>query len=257
MDRHTSHAPDAHLHALSAAVRAAASLERMENPEARARGGPAPFVTISRQAGTGGRSLAGALVERLNRGRGGAPAWTAWDDELVTRVAQEHHLPVRLVEALEDGRHDWFRELLESVAAPGGPGADEFRVYRRVAATARALAEAGCVVVVGRGGVHLTRDLVGGVHVRLVAPWEYRVERLAQQYCIPEDVAVERLRVLDRNREAFHRRYWPGQPLTPDRFSVTLNAAAAPVGALAACVVPLVEESLSRRLPVERSRVRP
>ena len=240
MNGHPWHTSDDHLHTLSAAVRAAVTLEQMRDGGRIARRTAAPFVTISRQAGAGGRSLAAALVGRLNDQRDGGPAWTVWDHELVGKVAQDHHLPERLVEGLEDARHDWFREVLESVSASGGPGADEFKVYRRIAATVRALAEAGRVVIVGRGGVHLTRNLAGGVHVRLVAPWEYRVEHLARQYCIPEDVAAERLRILDRNRESFHRRYWPGQPLAPELFTLTLNAAAAPPEALAECVLPLV-----------------
>ena len=41
----------------------------------------------------------------------------------------------------------------------------------------RALAEVGRVIIVGRGGVFITRDLPGGIHVRLVAPREWRVRR--------------------------------------------------------------------------------
>jgi hypothetical protein len=51
----------------------------------RARPRPQPFVTISRQAGAGGRSFARGLAARLNELDPGGLPWTVWDNELVER----------------------------------------------------------------------------------------------------------------------------------------------------------------------------
>src|SRR4051794_11635016 len=82
-----------------------------------------PFVTISRQAGAGGRTLATRLAERLNAlsGAGGGhkgdvAEWHAWDHELVEKVAKEHELPPALVETLEDTRHPWVKDFLFGLA---------------------------------------------------------------------------------------------------------------------------------------------
>src|SRR3954447_11629111 len=58
---------------------------------------PPQFVTISRQAGAGGRTLAKRLSERLNAlgigvGDDRDRAWSAWDHELVDKVSKEHEL---------------------------------------------------------------------------------------------------------------------------------------------------------------------
>src|SRR5881394_252914 len=83
------------------------------------RSGPLPFVTISRQAGAGGRTLARRLAERLNvLGVGGGGGddddddWSAWDHELVEKVSKEYDLSQVLVEALEDARHAWVQDFL-------------------------------------------------------------------------------------------------------------------------------------------------
>src|SRR5687767_1330894 len=64
----------------------------------------APFITISRQAGAGGRSLAKQLADRLNSIDPGELPWTTWDNELVEKVASEHYVSPSRVEALEDER---------------------------------------------------------------------------------------------------------------------------------------------------------
>ena len=67
---------------------------------------PLPFVTISRQAGAGGRTLAKHLAERLNAlAGGGGDDWSAWDHTLVEKVSRDYDLSQALVAALEDSRH--------------------------------------------------------------------------------------------------------------------------------------------------------
>jgi cytidylate kinase len=186
--------------------------------------GTVPFVTISRQAGARGRSLATQLAERLNEIDPGPLPWTVWDDELVERVAKEHGLPHQRVAALEDERPSWLEEILGGLTiTEGKTPADELAVYRRVAATIRALAELGRVIIVGRGGAYVARDIPDGVHVRLVAPLEFRVAAAAQQQGISRKAAAAWVKERDASRDAFYRRHWPSRPLVPENFTMLLN----------------------------------
>src|SRR4051812_37593333 len=186
---------------------------------------PLPFVTISRQAGAGGRTLAKRLAERLNAlGGGGGDVWSPWDHELVEKVSKEHDLSQMLVEALEDARHAWAQDFLGGLD-PSEARPDEFKVYRRVAHTVRGLSGVGGAIIVGRGGVFVTRDLPGGVHIRLVAPRADRIENMARRLDVSTAEAARWGTEVDRNREAFYRRHWPGKALTPETFTITLNTA--------------------------------
>lgn len=49
---------------------------------------PLPFITISRQAGAGGRSLAQRLVERLNELEPDDRPWSAWERNWSRRSAR-------------------------------------------------------------------------------------------------------------------------------------------------------------------------
>ena len=187
-----------------------------------------PFVTISRQAGAGGRSLAVALVEKLNQIDPGELPWTVWDNELVERVAGEHKLPASCVERLEEPQPSWLEEALGGLAlGDGGVHAPaEATVFRRVSMTIRALAQLGRVVIVGRGSAFVTADMTDGVHVRLVAPTEFRVRATADAQKTSAKEAAAWVADRDRAREAFYRRHWPKRAVTAEQFTMTLNTAA-------------------------------
>jgi len=82
---------------------------------------------------------------------------------------------------------------------------------------------------VGRGGAYVTRGMPHGLHVRLVAPREFRVKATAELLGLPIAAAADWVREKDASRDAFYRRHWPARPPVPENFSMVLNAAAVPV----------------------------
>lgn len=221
-----------------AAIRAAEYANRGRETSAQP-APPAPFLTISRQAGAGGRTLAHALAARLNERCPGALPWTVWDNELVERVAAEHHLPLARVAGLEDERPSWLEEALASLAI-SGPPATEAAVYHRVATTIRALAQVGRVIVVGRGGACATADIPAGVHLRLVAPVEHRVAATACALNCSLRQAADWVKEKDQAREAFYHRHWPTCSLAPENYTATFNTAVVSNAQLVESVAALV-----------------
>ena len=203
-----------------------------------------PFVTISREAGGGARQLAQELVNALNVSDPGERPWTCWDRELVEKVAADCNLSQELIESLEEHRYSWLGDFIGSFSHDNAPLADEARIYGRVAATIRALAHAGRVVIVGMGGIFVTRRMSGGLHVRLVAPFEQRVLYTMQYHHIPHEAAAHRVRQLERNRQAFYGRYWPGESLDPADFHLVLNTALLEVAAMVQIIQTAVRMSV-------------
>jgi len=183
-----------------------------------------PFVTISRQPYSGAWTFAQQLVEALNVSDPGVRPWTCWDRELVEKVAADHHMSKELIEAIEDGQHSWLIDFLSSLSFVDGPeAADVAKAYERIATTVRKLAAGGRVVIVGRGGVFITRRMRGGIHIRLVAPFEDRVAFMIRQLGTRPQDAPSLLQRFDRNRLAFLKRYWPSESVVPETFAATLN----------------------------------
>lgn len=207
-------------------------------------GRPAPFVTISRQPGISTDALAAHLSTRLSTP--GEP-WKVWERELVEKVAADHHIHSDVVAALGRAGRTWFDDFVRGLTISAGPP-EELAVYRGVAAAIRALAQAGRAIIIGRGAVHITADMPGGVHVRVVAPWGYRVWRLAEELRISREQAAKEIERLEHERELFYRRYWQHHAPTPEAFSITLNAVAGDPEHLAECVLPLVEVARVRSI---------
>lgn len=238
MPSHSSHS-SRDLHNATVLLRAALHLHTRP---AISRGPEAPrlFVTISRQPGAAGRSLGRRLVERLQEvDRAGQ--WSCWDQELVEKVSAEHDIEKTIVQMLEDGRHTWLTDLLGNLSSSDvRQHPDELKVYRRVATTIRALADAGRAVIVGRGGVFLTAGMPGGIHLRLVSPLSQRIAHTAEREGISRKQAEARVAEIERNRDAFYRRHWPGKSLGPEAFTLTLNSSELTCEEMVDCVLQMI-----------------
>ncbi|MGD0463539.1 MAG: cytidylate kinase-like family protein [Tepidisphaeraceae bacterium] len=194
------------------------------------------FVTVSRQPGAGGVPLAQRLAERLNAHAPGD--WSPWDQELVEKVSAEHHLDKGTIETVIERPHTWLDDLVSSIAQNVTPS--DMGVYKKVARTIRALATAGHAILVGRGGRFITEGLAGGIHLRLIAPREYRIKTTAESFNLSLRAAAERISEIERNRAMFYRQFWRGKSLEPESFTMTLNSAELSLDEMVECVLPIV-----------------
>lgn len=197
-----------------------------------------PFVTISREAGAGGHSVGQRLVERLNELDPGPEPWTLWDRQLVEKVAADHHVGEELIEAIGQHQRSWMEEFLVCLSTV--EDVSESRIYRIVATAIRALATKGRVVIVGRGGVFLTRNMPGGVHLRLVADLKYRIKNMSRVLGVDTRHAEEYVRRLDHERNLFYRRYWPKEVTSAESFTLTINTGVIDEDYAVESVIPLI-----------------
>lgn len=201
-----------------------------------------PFLTLSRQAGAGAMSLGKRLIEHLNSALDSAERqWSLWDRELVEKVAADHHIAQELIDNLAHANRNWLEEFFMGASLADRKVPSEMKVFRFVASTIRALAQAGRVVLVGRGGVMITQDMPGGVHVRMVAPLEYRINNMMRVNDESREAARARIERLDQERAAFYKHYWPDQPLDPERFTLILNSSRLTEDQIVAMLASLLE----------------
>jgi cytidylate kinase len=208
-----------------------------------------PFVTISREGGAGGRTLAQQLIARLNELEPDAPPWRMWDRELVQEVATRHRIPESLVESVDERTRNWLEDLLVNLTS--SESLSDETVYRHVSVTIRALAQAGRAVIVGRGGAFVTRDAGQGVHVRLVAPLEHRVALTAWRSRQSLEAARAEVKRQDAERAEFYRHYWGIDRVLPEHFTLTMNTAAMQVDQMVSCILTLLPQPAPARSGLE------
>ncbi len=200
------------------------------------------FITIARQVGAGGWSLPQHLSEALNaRPLPYQSGWSAWDRELIEKVATDYHLPLQSVEKLEQSGYSWFDNFLSSL----GEGPEEFVVLHRIEEAVRGLASHGRAILAGHGSVFMTRGKPGGIHIRLVAPLPQRIEDMAHRMHLSLPEAATQLKQAQRSWTAYLRRYWPTQSLAPETFAATLNTALLDEDQLVKCIITLITPDYS------------
>ncbi|MFA7235662.1 MAG: cytidylate kinase-like family protein [Phycisphaeraceae bacterium] len=201
-----------------------------------------PFITISRAHAALHPAMLDQLLRQLNIHQPNPP-WQCYDRELIEEVAHDHGLSVSLIQSLQEHPHSILEDILEGLRADQPRPPDEV-VYAKVVATLRTLARAGRAVLVGRGGAFCTQDMPGGIHIRFVAPKEFRIRRLMQAENVDRNQAERLLHDADDKRRAFYTRFWRRQPDAADScelFTLTINSAAVPLEIQVATITQLVQ----------------
>lgn len=203
-----------------------------------------PFITISRQAGASGRSLATALLEAMKAdGRPLFLGWHAFDDELCEVVATDPKLSV-LADSLIDEK---FRGSFEDYLARSIAGlTPQMAVFKKIFETVRGLAAGGKAIIVGRAGRHVTRDLEAGVHIRLVAPRPMRRSMVMKRYGLDEREAEKKMAALDESRRKLVKDYFSKDIDDPLLYDAVFNVGAMPIETAARMILQLAAERAER-----------
>ncbi|MFA6135053.1 MAG: cytidylate kinase family protein [Phycisphaerae bacterium] len=140
--------------------------------------GQGPFITISRQYGCYGFSVASRLAELLNEGRHHGPAvWKAYGTETLSELAEQTHVPLKVLERQRRSEPTYINELFRLLYHESTPSCWEIR--RRITTIIRGLALGGHAIIVGHGGSCATADLAHGLSVRTEAPQDWRIRQVA------------------------------------------------------------------------------
>jgi cytidylate kinase len=174
---------------------------------------PGPFITVSRQLGSGGAEVARRVGQRLG--------WSVLDRELVERLAERLELSPKMVELMDETRSNWFRDALLSLVEPR---LVEQHAYVAMLGKVMLLAVCeGQVVFVGRGANFLLpRD--SGLRVLVVAPRRERVERVRVRDGLDARSAERRLDELDEARADFIRRNFAADVNDPHHYDLVLDS---------------------------------
>ena len=217
-------------------------------------------ITISRELGSQGSYIATAVAQKLNLRyldreilHRAAEVAGYPDDEMVTQLEDKESVPGilgRIMEALQT-----------SAAAPSEPSATrrEIFVYDELAAmmmqadglsreeamaktiareqrtekagdyvdlvrqVIREYAETGDVVIVGRGGQVVLRDVPGVLRVRIGASEEVRVARVMERFKVDSKEAERQVRQGDRERSRYMKHFYGVDWQDPKLYDLVLN----------------------------------
>ncbi len=161
------------------------------------------IITISREFGSGGRTIGHQVAEAL-----GIPFY---DKELVDQVALESGFAPKFVE--EHGEHSPGSTILSYAFAPQGvPGVmngmstADF-LWNIQCSVILQLAEKGPCVIVGRNADYILKDRPDCLHAFIHADKDFRAERIVRLYGESEKSPQARLNEKDKRRKVNYQHY--------------------------------------------------
>ncbi len=169
------------------------------------------FITISRQAGSGGGEVAARVGQKLS--------WPVFDRNILQIMAEDDAVRKNLYESLDENDLNWIHEFVQTLFSREVPRKDYFR---RLSKTMLAIVRQGPAVILGRGGsLILPRE--HGLRVRIVAPLTQRINRYLAKSEITEHQAEQMLRETDETRDQFVRSHFNTDAQDPYRYDVIVN----------------------------------
>ncbi len=168
---------------------------------------PGPVITISREYGCPSKIIAEMLTNRINEKHAKKKKWHWISKEILDESARKLGLTPREIKYIFEYKE---RNIIEDLLI-----SQEKKLYYRsdwtirktIGEVIRATAMEGYVVIVGRAGVALTRNIESSLHVRLMAPARWRSVQVAKNHDIKLEQACKIIREMDKKRKKFLEYY--------------------------------------------------
>ena len=172
------------------------------------------IITISREFGSGGRTIGKAVARKL-----GIPCY---DAELITEMAKQSGFAEDYVrEAGEYAPGGLLNSMFTSRA--GGPTNEDILWQIQCNMVAQ-LAKKGPCVIVGRFGDYILRDRPDVLKVFVHADMAFRAKRIVEVYGQREESPEQRLKEKDKRRSTYYRFYTGRKWGQLDTYDLMLNS---------------------------------
>ncbi|MBI3317079.1 MAG: cytidylate kinase-like family protein [Candidatus Omnitrophica bacterium] len=202
--------------------------------------GQNPFITISRPAGAGGHSLAGALLTEIHRQKSAEfQAWQMCDQEICKMLCNEPGLSLVVQNWLNKEYHSQIEDILEELIVGTSP---QDKVIKRMFVILRRLASFGKVILVDHGANFVTQGMPLGIHIRLVASLESRIRRMMQVANLNEKNAKQFITEQDKSREALVRNFFNKDIKDPLNYDVVWNTDGVSISEIAKRTVEMMKQ---------------
>jgi cytidylate kinase len=166
-----------------------------------------PVITISRQMGSLGTQVAEEIARCLK--------YKVVCREVINEAASRAGVPEVALATIDELDFLGLRPSTEARSA----------YHEAVREIMVELADEGNVVIVGRAGQVILRERPDALHVRVYAPFELRVERIAERHSETLEAARAQVTASDQSRTRYLKRFYQARWDDPDHYDLIINTA--------------------------------
>ena len=184
-------------------------------------------ITISRDIGSGGRTVGRILAEKLNT--------RFCDKTLIEALEKKFDLTAQRIEELKGKKDNWLASLMRNVSpVPSAkalgvaeepyPEVTADEIYKAESAILKELAEEGSCVITGRSGFHIFRDHPNHLSVYITASPAFRLPRVMRKQGLSKEEAGTLIQKIDKARENYIQRHTGTSRYNARNYDLVLKA---------------------------------
>lgn len=169
-------------------------------------------VTVSREPGSGGGIVAKQVAESLHL--------DYFHQEVINEMARSAKVSDQLVKSLDEKGLNILEHSIAAVVQERHLWPDEY--LKHLLKVIGTIAKHGNAVIVGRGASFILpqKDIF---RVRIIAPREFRVQKVAETFDVPLEEARRRVLQTESDRRAFVRKSFHEEVTDPANYDLVLN----------------------------------
>ena len=186
-------------------------------------------ITLSREPGSGGKLVAKAVADRLGL--------ELFHQEIINAMAANADISARVIRTLDERGVSMLEDWVSAAISDRHLWPDEYaQVMMRVIGT---IGRHGKAIIVGRGA-NFVLPPENRFRVRIIAPLEMRVDRVAETFGVAKKEAKRRVLRTESDRRAFVRKYFHSDIRDPANYDMILNTGTLAIESAAAAVCSAV-----------------
>ena len=182
------------------------------------------LITISREYGAGGSSVARTIAERLG--------WKLVDNQIVEEIARRAGMTTAEAQERVERSPTFVERLIRALAASNPELLTPASVQPPDAAdaqlkqiTEQVVAESASnhAVLVGRAASAVIGRREDALHIKLVGSVEYRREVIAKRLGVAPEEAARKVRDVDAHRAEYHRKWYARDWFDAHNYHLVIN----------------------------------
>jgi len=205
-----------------------------------------PVITLSRLTGCDARQVAGHIVDILNR-KEDSKKWRWVDKDIIYDIAKELNTNSERVESFYKGYE--LSNMSEMIMAFSGGYVSDLRIKKAIRDVVLPMCKEGYIVLVGRGGVSIAQNIPKSLHVRLIAPFYWRVENVMRKKELNMAKAEEFIVDTDEKRHNLITTFLDKKSVNIDYlFDITVNRKSFGIPETAELIVDMYNKKTGRKV---------
>lgn len=213
-----------------------------------------PVITLSRLTGCDARQVAAILADDLNH-KFNTTKWKWVDKDIIYAIARELNTDTQRVENFYKGIE--LSNISEMIMAFSGGFVSDLRVKKAIRDVVLSMCKEGYIVLVGRGGVSIANEIADALHIRLIAPFYWRVKNVMKKKEMNIETAEKYVIDTDEKRFNLIRTFLDKKPLNIDYlFDATINRSTFSIQEIADLILSMYEKKIYKQMADRRKVTR-